>query len=64
MSMSSGLVDKSRMHAHVQDVSSGNPYDRNTEPDEQARLRSALFADPIKVAAGKIDTAPSVLIGL
>ena len=29
----------------------------------QSLMNRHVFADPIKVAAGKFDTAPSVLIG-
>ena len=49
---------------YVQDVSSGNLYDRNAEPDEQARLCSGLSADPINVTAVKIEIAFSVFVGL
>ncbi len=62
MSMSSGLADKSRLH--VQEMSSAKLYDRSAEPDEQARLCSALFADPVIVAAGKINNATSIFAGL
>ncbi len=48
----------------MQDVSSRNLYDRDAEPDEQARLCSGLFADLINEAAVKIETAPSVFVGL
>ena len=49
---------------HVQNVSSGNLYDRDAEPNEQARLCSGLFDDAVIVAAGKIRHATSVFVGL
>ena len=67
MSRSSGLADDSRVRMHVQDIShrfaeviEATLYDRNAEPAEQARLCSALFADPDIVAAAKVNTATSV----
>lgn len=62
MSMSSGLADMSRMH--VQEMFSANLYDRNAEPDAQARLCSALFVNLVIVLASKMNTAPSVFVGL
>ena len=42
---------------HLQEMSLAMLYDRDAEPDEQARLFLAMFADPVIVAAGNINTA-------